>query len=245
MQPARERLSIAKSGVSPARTNTTHNLQNIQLSPLAEWTFDHGPSDTFGKLPLTITGAGRIESGALLVDGQAMAESGSLAKSRTSKTIEAGVKQERRWQQGGGERTWEGLIRNVEFVDRGEVVDSADYTFTSFNKGSFYSPVQAAHIRKAGSRMLKFWEAPTAAQTLTLHAGLKVMPELYYADPLTAYIHLDSQHNELIKAWVMAKAYQHCKKFDLYRAMNQEFRDTLERKKRNRPMKHKISMVYR
>jgi len=144
-----------------------------------------------------------------------------------------------------GERIWEGLIREVAFGDRGELVNAADYTFTSFNKGSFYSPVQGAHIRKNGKRFLKFWETPTAYHTCTLHAGLKVMPELYYGDPLTAMIHLDSQHTELIKMYVMAKAYWYCKKFDLSNQLMRQFNGELEIKKRNRPMKHKIRMVYR
>ncbi|WP_395715544.1 DUF1553 domain-containing protein [Prosthecobacter sp.] len=93
LAPAREKLLKAVNPVTPVKPVP---------SPLAEWTFDKDLSDTSGKLPLTLTGNARIENGALIVDGKSMAQSGSLPKTLTAKTLEAWVQLDDLKQQGGG-----------------------------------------------------------------------------------------------------------------------------------------------
>lgn len=93
LEPAREKL--LKSGPSV-------QFDLSAPSPLAEWTFDKDLSDTQGKLPLKLTGNARLENGALVLDGQSMAESGSLPKTLTAKTLEAWVRLDDLKQQGGG-----------------------------------------------------------------------------------------------------------------------------------------------
>lgn len=90
LEPVREKLLKAKPAVPSGP------------SPLAEWTFDKDLSDTRGKLPLKLTGNARLENGVLVVDGQSMAESGSLPKTLTAKTLEAWVMLDDLKQQGGG-----------------------------------------------------------------------------------------------------------------------------------------------
>ena len=93
LAPTREKLLKAVNPVTPV---------NPVPSPLAEWTFDKDLNDTHGKLPLTLTGNARIENGALIVDGKSMAQSGSLPKTLTAKTLEAWVQLDDLKQQGGG-----------------------------------------------------------------------------------------------------------------------------------------------
>lgn len=91
-------------------------------SPLAEWTFDKDLNDTTGKLPLTLTGNARIENGALIVDGKSMAQSGSLPKTLTAKTLEAWVQLDDLKQQGGGVITVQhkdgGLFDSLVFAEK-------------------------------------------------------------------------------------------------------------------------------
>ncbi len=91
-------------------------------SPLAEWTFDKDLSDTTGKLPLTLTGNARLENGALIVDGKSMAQSGSLPKTLTAKTLEAWVQLDDLKQQGGGVITVQhkdgGLFDSIVFAEK-------------------------------------------------------------------------------------------------------------------------------
>ena len=51
---------------------------------------------------LELVGNARIENGALIVDGKSMAQSGSLPKTLTAKTLEAWVQLDDLKQQGGG-----------------------------------------------------------------------------------------------------------------------------------------------
>jgi hypothetical protein len=92
LAPARQKLLKAVNPVNPV---------NSVPSPLAEWTFDN-LNDTNGKLPLSLTGAARIENGALILDGKSMAKSGSLPKKLIAKTLEAWVMLDNLTQQGGG-----------------------------------------------------------------------------------------------------------------------------------------------
>jgi mono/diheme cytochrome c family protein len=92
LEPAREKL-LKPSALRPSPSAP---------APLAEWTFDKDLSDTHGKLPLKLTGNARLENGALVVDGQSMAESGSLPETLTAKTLEAWVMLDDLKQQGGG-----------------------------------------------------------------------------------------------------------------------------------------------
>jgi hypothetical protein len=113
LAPAREKLLKAVNPVTPV---------NPVPSPLAEWTFDKDLNDTTGKLPLTLTGNARIENGALIVDGKSMAQSGSLPKTLTSKTLEAWVQLDDLKQQGGGVITVQhkdgGLFDSLVFAEK-------------------------------------------------------------------------------------------------------------------------------
>lgn len=113
LAPAREKLLKAANPVTPV---------NPVPSPLAEWTFDKDLSDTNGKLPLTLTGNARIENGALIVDGKSMAQSGSLPKKLTAKTLEAWVQLDDLKQQGGGVITVQhkdgGLFDSLVFAEK-------------------------------------------------------------------------------------------------------------------------------
>ncbi len=109
LEPAREKLLKAKPSVLSVP------------SPLAEWTFDD-LNDTHGKLPLKLSGNARLENGALVVDGQSMAESGSLPKTLTAKTLEAWVQLDDLKQQGGGVITVQhkdgGLFDSLVFAEK-------------------------------------------------------------------------------------------------------------------------------
>ncbi len=109
LEPAREKLLKAKPSVTSVP------------SPLAEWTFDD-LNDTRGQLPLKLTGNARLENGALVVDGQSMAESGSLPKTLTAKTLEAWVQLDDLKQQGGGVITVQykdgGLFDSLVFAEK-------------------------------------------------------------------------------------------------------------------------------
>ncbi len=93
--------------LDPARTKLQTELK-LPIAPtdlpeaLAEWTFDKDLSDTKGRMNLELTGAARIENGALILDGKSMAKSGSLPKKLTAKTLEAWVMLDNLTQQGGG-----------------------------------------------------------------------------------------------------------------------------------------------
>lgn len=112
--------------LEPARQKLLKNRPSVTSvssvpSPLAEWTFDD-LSDTLGKLPLKLTGNARLENGALVVDGQSMAESGSLPKTLTAKTLEAWVQLDDLKQQGGGVITVQhkdgGLFDSLVFAEK-------------------------------------------------------------------------------------------------------------------------------
>jgi len=113
LAPAREKLLKAVHPATPV---------NPVPSPLAEWTFDKDLNDTTGKLPLTLTGNARIENGALIVDGKSMAQSGSLPKTLTEKTLEAWVQLDDLKQQGGGVITVQhkdgGLFDSLVFAEK-------------------------------------------------------------------------------------------------------------------------------
>jgi hypothetical protein len=112
LEPARQKLLKARPSVA--------SVSSVP-SPLAEWTFDD-LNDTHGKLPLTLTGNARLENGALVVDGQSMAESGSLPKTLTAKTLEAWVQLDDLKQQGGGVITVQhkdgGLFDSLVFAEK-------------------------------------------------------------------------------------------------------------------------------
>ena len=93
LEPARQKLLKARPSVA--------SVSSVP-SPLAEWTFDKDLKDTQGRLPLTLTGNARLENGALILDGKSMAQSGSLPKKLTAKTLEAWVMLDNLTQQGGG-----------------------------------------------------------------------------------------------------------------------------------------------
>jgi hypothetical protein len=112
--------------LEPARQKLLKNHPSVTSvssvpSPLAEWTFDD-LNDTRGKLPLKLTGNARLENGALVVDGQSMAESGSLPKTLTAKTLEAWVQLDDLKQQGGGVITVQhkdgGLFDSLVFAEK-------------------------------------------------------------------------------------------------------------------------------
>ncbi len=111
LEPAREKL-LKPSALRPSPSAP---------APLAEWTFDD-LNDTHGKLPLKLTGDARLENGALVVDGQSMAESGSLPKTLTAKTLEAWVQLDDLKQQGGGVITVQhkdgGLFDSLVFAEK-------------------------------------------------------------------------------------------------------------------------------
>ncbi|MBL9130105.1 MAG: LamG domain-containing protein, partial [Verrucomicrobiaceae bacterium] len=112
LEPARQKLLQARPSVA--------SVSSVP-SPLAEWTFDD-LNDTHGKLPLKLTGNARLENGALVVDGQSMAESGSLPKTLTAKTLEAWVQLDDLKQQGGGVITVQhkdgGLFDSLVFAEK-------------------------------------------------------------------------------------------------------------------------------
>lgn len=113
LAPAREKLFKTANPVTSV---------NPAPSPLAEWTFDKDLNDSTGKLPLTATGNARIENGALIVDGKSMAQSGSLPKTLTAKTLEAWVQLDDLKQQGGGVITVQhkdgGLFDSLVFAEK-------------------------------------------------------------------------------------------------------------------------------
>lgn len=113
LAPAREKLLKAVNPVTQV---------NPVPSPLAEWTFDKDLNDTTGKLPLTLIGNARLESGALIVDGKSMAQSSSLPKTLTEKTLEAWVQLDDLKQQGGGVLTVQhkdgGLFDSLVFAEK-------------------------------------------------------------------------------------------------------------------------------
>jgi hypothetical protein len=97
LNPAREKFLNSKpSALRPSPSAPV---------PLAEWTFDKDLSDTQNKLPLSLTGNARIENGALILDGQSMAQSDSLPKNLQAKTLEAWIQLDNLTQQGGGALT--------------------------------------------------------------------------------------------------------------------------------------------
>jgi hypothetical protein len=112
LEPARQKLLKARPSVT--------SVSSVP-SPLAEWTFDD-LNDTQGKLPLKLTGNARLENGALVIDGQSMAESGSLPKTLTAKTLEAWVQLDDLKQQGGGVITVQhkdgGLFDSLVFAEK-------------------------------------------------------------------------------------------------------------------------------
>lgn len=108
MLPARERLNTARSSNATKRDIDPPTLDHSIAKPLAEWTFDNDASDTYGVLPLTLTGSARIENGALVLDGKSLAQSGSLPKALAAKTLEAWVMLDDLTQQGGGVVTVQG-----------------------------------------------------------------------------------------------------------------------------------------
>jgi hypothetical protein len=92
--------------LEPARQKRLKALPSVASvssvpSPLAEWTFDD-LKDNQGRLPITLTGNARLENGTLILDGKSMAQSGSLPKEITAKTLEAWVQLDNLTQQGGG-----------------------------------------------------------------------------------------------------------------------------------------------
>jgi hypothetical protein len=97
LNPAREKLLTSKP--STLRPSPSAPV------PLAEWTFDKDLSDTQNHLPLTLTGNARIENGALILDGQSMAQSDALPKNLQAKTLEAWIQLDNLTQQGGGALT--------------------------------------------------------------------------------------------------------------------------------------------
>jgi hypothetical protein len=108
MEPARKRLGTSTKLARSDQSVNSATQENSMPLPLAEWTFEKDTRDTFGNLALTLAGAARVENGALVLDGQSMAESGSLPKQLTAKTLEAWVMLDSLTQQGGGVLTVQG-----------------------------------------------------------------------------------------------------------------------------------------
>ena len=113
IDPARERLQAS------LKSEASNSTKNAAPSPFAEWTFDHDTRDTRGGLHLALTGEARIEAGALVLNGKAMAHSGSLPKQLKEKTLEAWVMLDNLKQQGGGVLTVQekdgGLFDSIVF----------------------------------------------------------------------------------------------------------------------------------
>jgi hypothetical protein len=83
-------------------------------TPLAEWDFSKGAEDQVGDLDLRLHGAARIDSGALVLDGEtAYASSAALNVSLRSKTLEAWVQLGDLAQRGGGVLTVQDLQGQV------------------------------------------------------------------------------------------------------------------------------------
>lgn len=94
LNPVRNRLAQDKGGTAAASDAPV---------PYAEWTFDDGGKDTWGRLPLALEGAAKIVDGALVLDGRtARARSTPLTKSLRNKTLEAWVVLDSLDQKGGG-----------------------------------------------------------------------------------------------------------------------------------------------
>jgi hypothetical protein len=168
LAPAREKLLKAVNPVTPV---------NPVPSPLAEWTFDKDLSDTNGKLPLTLTGNARIENGALIVDGKSMAQSGSLPKTLTAKTLEAWVQLDDFNQQGGGVITVQhkdgGLFDSLVFAEKTPAhwVAGSDH----FNRSELFEgpaeteatkrPVHVAVVYQADGTILGYREGQPYGRT--------------------------------------------------------------------------------
>jgi len=107
------------------------------LAPLAEWTFESDLTDTQGRLPLPLAGAARLENGALVLDGSSMAQTGSLPKTLTAKTLEAWVQLDNLTQRGGGVITVQGkdgvVFDSIVFAEKqpGHWVAGSDHFMRS------------------------------------------------------------------------------------------------------------------
>lgn len=112
LDPVRARLQAGRPLAAPADLP----------EPLAEWTFDRDAREARGRLDLTLTGAARVEHGALVVDGQSMARSAPLPQALQAKTLEAWVQLDDLRQQGGGVLTVQGrdgvLFDSLVFAEK-------------------------------------------------------------------------------------------------------------------------------
>jgi len=74
--------------------------------------------------------------------------------------------------------------------------------YTSYN-----APQVMALWQKDGKKYLKFYPTPEADEDITLFGSLRIVPKLYENDELTVDIHLSSEYEEIIKAFVKAEMY--------------------------------------
>lgn len=143
-----------------------------------------------------------------------------------------------------GLRTYQGLQHRIDFVTEDEIVHESDWNWQNYALGAQCTPEWAAHIRKNGVRMIWFYTPPEADHDAVLYGRMQITPNLYYADPTTAYIHLESLYDDTIKAYLRSKAYGFMKMPKEAAQEMQLFNAELRRLKLIRPMDNRIAMVY-
>jgi hypothetical protein len=142
-------------------------------------------------------------------------------------------------------RTYNAFTRKIEFVSNSELVEAANVNYTTLNYGSYYAPTMAVHTRVAGLRIVRFYPIPPDVQDVKLYGVVSIAPHLYFADPVTAVIHLESEYNVLIKQYLKSRAYAFMNKRDEAKEELGMFYAEMKEKQMYRQMKGKIAVTYR
>ena len=95
LDPIRTQLLASKS-------KDAENAESIDLKPIASWDFETGANDRNGNLNLKLHGDAKVEDGSLVLNGNAWAMSGDLARKYTAKSFEAIVQLDNVEQRGSG-----------------------------------------------------------------------------------------------------------------------------------------------
>lgn len=144
-----------------------------------------------------------------------------------------------------GIREYNGFTRKIEFIGSGNLVEMQDVNWGQFVYSAYYAPTSAVHLRKMGMRYIQFYPPPQQDQYVTIYGVLRITPNLYFGDPTTAVIHLDSEHDMLIKSFLKAQCYQHMKMRKEYSEELAMFYGEIKKKQMYRQVRHKIQVTYR
>lgn len=140
-------------------------------------------------------------------------------------------------------RTFGAFDRRVSFENNGTLMQARDWRFSDIRWAD--NPDIAVYLRRSGQQYIKVYHTPTRNQDLTIYGYLKINPRMYYADPVSAFIHLDQAWDPVIKMWMKRCACEYMKDLKTASFYESGFYNKFTRRKRNADTRDRITMVYK